>query len=511
MIPATGHNFENGVCTVCGAAQPNEVTVSMDSFEGVSGYVENDENISFAATKGGAGTAPAVYSGVLRIYQNGGLLTITANNGVKLKEITIGSTLSTTVQTSVDGGNYSSNHSISANDTYTEKNLDSDEVVFKCTGTTSGTRLYLNYLSVTYSGGSSDTVQTITGDTEGFVGTGVELETNAETTGWTITANTCGATLSANSGKTTTVSATQAGSVTIQAEVEGYTTVTHTIAFSMPTRTLTYAVGDHGSYDGTSTKQFNVGQGSNHTVLNPTTVGITANGAYVFSTWNDGTSNYAPSSTYTMGTSNVTLTAQWVAGIALSYNKNNNSATGSTSTTFVASGETQTVSACGFSLDGYVFSHWSTASDDNGTSYSPNDEINNFTSALELFAIWEKVSYVVIDSVVTSGNMTGNNDANSKFGLSNTDWSIIGTKQSASNLPGFGSDGTTRLYGNASGGNYIVFKTLTAHRTISKISIEFNGSYSTGATVKQGEGTGGTLLQLVMVFIPLLPILLLSH
>ena len=108
--------------------------------------------------------------------------------------------------------------------------------------------------------------------------------------------------------------------------------------------------------------------------------------------------------------------------------------------------------------------------------------------------VTDEPAYVVVDATVTSGNMSGNNDANTKYGLSATEWSIVGTKQSASNLPGFGSDGTTRLYGNASGGNYIVFKTLKAHRSIVKASIEFNGNYYTGATVKQGEGTSGTTI-----------------
>lgn len=76
------------------------------------------------------------------------------------------------------------------------------------------------------------TTQTISGATSGYVGTGVELTTSAtSSTAWTITANTAGATLSASTGKTITVNATQTGSVTVKATCSGYADATHTITF----------------------------------------------------------------------------------------------------------------------------------------------------------------------------------------------------------------------------------------------------------------------------------------
>lgn len=125
-------------------------TVSMTTFTAVSGYVDNDENISYAAEKGGASTAPAIYSGVIRIYQNGGTLTITANNDKKIESITLGSSMSTTVLATVDGVDESSNRKISANSTTTVSGLNATKVVFTCKGTTSSERLYVNSLSVTY-------------------------------------------------------------------------------------------------------------------------------------------------------------------------------------------------------------------------------------------------------------------------------------------------------------------------------------------------------------------------
>lgn len=134
-----------------GGGGDTPVTVSMNSFSELSGYVDGDTNVSYAATKGGAATAPAVNSNEIRIYQNGGLLTITANNGKTITNVTIGSSMGTTVQVDIDNGGYGSDNSISAGGTYSTGTISaSSTVVFKCTGTTKTTRLYLNYLSVTY-------------------------------------------------------------------------------------------------------------------------------------------------------------------------------------------------------------------------------------------------------------------------------------------------------------------------------------------------------------------------
>lgn len=140
-----------------GASTP--ITRTMNSFNAISGYVGGDANISYSAAQGGASTAPGVYSNILRIYQNGGTLTLTANNGKKISRVTIGSSMGTTVRYQVNGGAPSSNRNISENGTVTTPEIDggANSVTFTCMGTTSSTRLYLNYLSVTYSddGGST--------------------------------------------------------------------------------------------------------------------------------------------------------------------------------------------------------------------------------------------------------------------------------------------------------------------------------------------------------------------
>lgn len=158
LLSGTYHPTEN--CTLFAVYKRTEAgggstTKSMTSFEAISGNVENDVNVSYAAAQGTAGTAPAINNGEIRIYQNGGLLTITANNGSKLNSITIGSSMTTKVTYAVDGGSASENNDIAKNGTFTVDELDATEVVFTCTGTDKNSRLYLNNLSVTYGGGGT--------------------------------------------------------------------------------------------------------------------------------------------------------------------------------------------------------------------------------------------------------------------------------------------------------------------------------------------------------------------
>lgn len=136
-----------------GASTP--VTRTMSTFTAVSGNVDSDENISYAAAQGASATAPAVNTGEIRIYQNGGTLTVTANNSKKITAVTIGSSMATSVTYAIDGGSASTSQSIAASGTLPLSGLNASSILFTCTGTSRTTRLYLNYLSVTYSDGGS--------------------------------------------------------------------------------------------------------------------------------------------------------------------------------------------------------------------------------------------------------------------------------------------------------------------------------------------------------------------
>ena len=102
--------------------------------------------------------------------------------------------------------------------------------------------------------GTDASTQTISGSTSGTAGTGVVLTTNAtSSTQWTITANTCGASLSANTGTSVTVNATSAGSVTVQATCGSeWTTATHTIEFAAADAESITVTGSSSLYVGDS-------------------------------------------------------------------------------------------------------------------------------------------------------------------------------------------------------------------------------------------------------------------
>lgn len=158
-----------------------DTTVSMTSFTAISGYVGGDTNISYAAAKGSAGTAPVVNGNQVRVYQNGGLFTITANDGSKIKSVTLGSAMDTSVSYSIDGGAESSDQNITASSTITINNQNCSSIQFTCKGTDKNHRLYVNSLSVTYSPASSIVKPSFSVE-EGAVekGTSLTLSTTTE-------------------------------------------------------------------------------------------------------------------------------------------------------------------------------------------------------------------------------------------------------------------------------------------------------------------------------------------
>jgi M6 family metalloprotease-like protein len=131
----------------------NVKTVTMSTFTSTAANI--DDYISYAAAKGNAANDPIISNGVIRIYQNGGTLTINAKTGAQINTITIGSTMATAVTSQVDGGSTRAEQSIAANGKYTLSSLNANSVKYTCKGTTSNSRLYLNYLEVTYTAGTT--------------------------------------------------------------------------------------------------------------------------------------------------------------------------------------------------------------------------------------------------------------------------------------------------------------------------------------------------------------------
>lgn len=128
-------------------------TVEMSSFSATSGSL--DAVVSYETGKGGGTSAPAINNGEIRLYQNksgtgGGYITLNAADGYLLSEVKIGSSTNTTIRYSVDDGAESANESLSANGVFDLSGISAQSVTFTCYGTSSSTRLYVNYLSATY-------------------------------------------------------------------------------------------------------------------------------------------------------------------------------------------------------------------------------------------------------------------------------------------------------------------------------------------------------------------------
>ena len=145
----------------------NVVTTTMTNFTATSANM--DSYISYAAAQGTATAPPAINNGEIRIYQNGGTLTVTAKTGAKITSITIGSSMATSVTYKADTGSTSAAQSISANGTFTKSGLNASSVLFTCKGTTTSSRLYLNRLEVTYTAGTATTYMYYSTDCDGTI------------------------------------------------------------------------------------------------------------------------------------------------------------------------------------------------------------------------------------------------------------------------------------------------------------------------------------------------------
>ena len=127
--------------------------VEMTSFATVSAMM--DDYISYSTAKGGGTANPAVISGQIRLYQNsqgtgGGSITLEAKNGATITEVTIGSAMATQIRWQVNESVDSVSLDLEKGATTTLSGLSASTITCHCWGTTSSTRLYVNYLKVVY-------------------------------------------------------------------------------------------------------------------------------------------------------------------------------------------------------------------------------------------------------------------------------------------------------------------------------------------------------------------------
>ncbi len=124
------------------------------SFSATSGDINTD--IAYEAFQGDASTAPAINNNNLRLYQNGGYVTVAAKTGLKIAKvkITTSSTYaSTTVGYCVDDEDApTTGETVAKSSTYTISNLNNQSVSIYCLGTDKNTRLEIAEIEVTYNG-----------------------------------------------------------------------------------------------------------------------------------------------------------------------------------------------------------------------------------------------------------------------------------------------------------------------------------------------------------------------
>lgn len=157
------------VYALAGTGSANMKTAKMTSFTNTAANM--DEYISYEALQGTATAVPVVNTNIIRIYQNGGILNVNAKTGATITSITIGSSMATSVTSQVDGGSISAAQAITAGGKYTLTDLEAQSVKYTCKGTDKNSRLYLNYLEVTYTAGTTTSYTYYSTDCSGEVDT----------------------------------------------------------------------------------------------------------------------------------------------------------------------------------------------------------------------------------------------------------------------------------------------------------------------------------------------------
>ena len=138
------------------APDTRKVANSPATFTATSGYM-TPADIKYEAFKGNSGTAPAIYNEGIRLYQEGGYITISAVKGCKIDEVQVTSTgtydCSSVVYTVNDNEAELGDAAVEKESTYkTAKGLNADKVNIICKGTSKTDRLEIASIKVWYTG-----------------------------------------------------------------------------------------------------------------------------------------------------------------------------------------------------------------------------------------------------------------------------------------------------------------------------------------------------------------------
>jgi uncharacterized repeat protein (TIGR02543 family) len=209
---------------------------------------------------------------------------------------------------------------------------------------------------------------------------------------------------------------------------------------------------------------------------------------YRFVEWqNSGGTAYDPSDTFTI-TGNVTLTAQWIQVLTITYDANSATSGSVPTATTHDSGSNPTLATNSGTLarTNYTFDGWNTLADGTGTSYAEGATYSNITSNFTLYAKWY-------------GSLTY--DLNGGSGTTSTDSTKYRPSQSATVASGTGLSRTGYTFAgwntaaNGTGTDYAASASLTmagnttlyAQWDAITYQISYNGNGNTSGTAPSNQ------------------------
>ena len=218
---------------------------------------------------------------------------------------------------------------------------------------------------------------------------------------------------------------------------------------SAPTYTVTYN-GNNADSGSAPSDGNSYANGATVTVLDNS--GNLARSGYSFIGWNteadgEGTS-YTTNNTFTMGSANVTLHANWSLDptYTVTYDGNNHeSGEPPIDNNNYEEGQTVTVSSGGdLGRPGYVFSHWNTKGDGSGTSYTGGNTFSMGAANVRLYAQWDYLTYSTLLGADIDGE-AGNDQSGGAVSL-NSDGSIVAIGARYHDIFGASNIGNVRMY-----------------------------------------------------------------
>jgi len=299
-----------------------------------------------------------------------------------------------------------------------------------------------------------------------------------------------------------------AGGLDITGTKIGYSTATFSLQV-IPTHTVTYAVGAHGT--GNLPTSPEVAEGSTFIVAAGS--GLTHDSGYHFVKWNNGTTDFSPTDQYTMSTSNVTLTAQWaIDTFAFAITFDPGTGTGSQSA-LIGTDSSLTLSLLNtgsIAKSGYHFIGWL---DEGSTTYSDGQHISlssTFTHTLTAQWAINTYAYAITFKAGTGTGALGAQSGNS----SSVTLSLLNTGTMAKSgyhfLNWLGNDSLTYTNGQTIPITAGFTRTLTAqwekNPPVAQAALLVSNSSTTfllGATTKMtssgGSGTGAVTFSVIGV------------